>query len=219
MASNDRLLTRGAKRARKIRAELASGFREARLHAGISQEEAGRRAGLSADKVWKMEHEALETLSFEDACRLAAVLGLDVSVRTYPNGAPIRDAGQASRLMKLLGHVAKPLHCRTDVPLPRLGEALDLRAWDALITGSSERTAIELESRLTDLQATTRRHNLKRRDDPVDHFLLVIADTRHNRRVVAEYADLLADLPRLSTAAVIDLLAAGKHSPTGWMLL
>lgn len=218
MGANDRLRSRGLARARRILAELATEIREARLQAGVSQEEAGHRAGLSADKVWKVEHEELKTLSFDDACRLAAVLGLDVSVRTYPNGAPIRDAGQASRLMKLLVHVAKPLRYQTDAPLPRTDAGLELRAWDALITGSGERTAVELESRLTDLQATTRRHNLKRRDDPVDHFLMVIADTRHNRRVVAEYAALLAELPRLDSSKVIDLLAAGNHPPTGWML-
>lgn len=219
MASNDRLPTRGSKRARRILGELASEIREARLHAGISQAEAGRRAGLSADKVWKVEHEALKTLAFSDACRLAAVLGLDVSVRLYPNGAPIRDAGQTSRLMKLLVNVAQPLNYRTDAPLPAKESAVELRASDALITGSNERTGLELESRLTDLQATIRRQNLKRRDDPVDHFLMVIADTRHNRRVVDDYAELLAGLPRLDTADVINLLAMGRHPPTGWMLL
>jgi len=82
MASNDRLVTRGASRARRIRAEFAAEIRAARLQAGMSQEEAGSRAGLSADRVWKIEPEALRTLSFEDACRLAAVLGLDVSPPT-----------------------------------------------------------------------------------------------------------------------------------------
>ncbi|MEO6349652.1 MAG: hypothetical protein ABIP53_03285 [Candidatus Limnocylindrales bacterium] len=68
------------------------------------------------------------------------------------------------------------------------------------------------------MQATTRRHNEKRRDDPIDHFLLVVADTRHNRRVMAEFASLLGDLPRLRTATVLQLLQDGKHPPTGWIL-
>jgi hypothetical protein len=62
--------------------------------------------------------------------------------------------------------------------------------------------AIELEMRLRDVQAVRRRHELKRRDDPPDHFMLLIADTRHNRRALAEVADLFAELPRLRPSVV-----------------
>lgn len=219
MGANERLRTRGTARARRIRADFASEIRHARLRGGISQEEVGRRAGISGDKVWKVEHERLTTLSIVDACHIAAVLGMDFAARTYENGARLRDAGQAPRLLTVLRNVGPPLRYRTDVPLPRREGAPELRAWDALIYGFGERTGMELESRLTDMQAMTRRHNLKRRDDPVDHFLLVVADTKHNRRVVDEYADLLADLPRLRTATVLKLLRAGKHPPTGWILI
>lgn len=125
----------------------------------------------------------------------------------------------APRLVMLLSNVGRPLRYRTDVPLPRHDGAPELRAWDALVDGNGERTAIELESRLSDMQATTRRHNQKRRDDPVDHFLLVVADTRHNRRVLAEFADLLPELPRLRTANVLRTLRDGRHPPTGLILL
>ncbi|HLB43933.1 MAG TPA: helix-turn-helix transcriptional regulator [Candidatus Limnocylindrales bacterium] len=217
MGAIERLRTRGSSRARRILAELATDVREARLRSGLSQEEAGRRAGLSGDKVWKIEHERLGTLSVVDACRLTAVLGLDFAARTYENGARIRDAGQAPRLVKLLAGVGAPLRYRTDVPLPARDDAPELRAWDALLSGNGERTAVELEARLTDMQATARRHNLKRRDDPVEHFLLVVANTKHNRRVMREYAGLFADLPHLRTASVLKQLRAGKHPPTGWI--
>ena len=69
------------------------------------------------------------------------------------------------------------------------------------------------------MQATTRRHNLKRVDDRVDHFLLVVADTRHNRLVMREFASLLGDLPHLRTADVLSCLRAGKRPPTGWTFL
>ncbi len=217
MTATDRLRTRGAARARSILAALASELRAARLESGLSQAEAGRRAGVSADKVWKIEHERLSTLSFGDGCRLAAVLGLDLSARLFPTGVRVRDAAQSSRLMELLGHVAPPLRYRTDVGLPPREGTSELRAWDALIVGEGERTGVELESRLTDVQATTRRHNLKRRDDPVDHFLMVVADTRHNRRVMREFESLFPDLPRLRTASVLAGLRAGRHPGTGWL--
>ena len=200
-------------------ADLASELGHARIEAGITQAEVGRRLGWSADKIWMFEHERLPSLSVSDACAMGALLGFDVAVRAFPNGTRLRDTGQARRLLKLLANVGAPLRYATDVPLPRRDDVPEQRAWDAVISGHGERTSIELESRLMDLQATMRRHNLKRRNDPVDHFLLVIADTKHNRRVLAEFADLLADLPRLRTANVLAVLRAGRHPPTGFILL
>ena len=73
--------------------------------------------------------------------------------------------------------------------------------------------------RLTDVQAMRRRVDLKRRDDPTESFLLLIADTRSNRRVLAEFGGLFADLPRLPSSVVRDALAAGRHPPGGLMLV
>ncbi len=219
MSANERLRTRGTRRAERILADFAAESRDARVRAGLSQEELGRRVGMSGDKIWKIEHQRTRTLSITDASEIGAVLGMDLAVRLYPNGAPIRDAGQARRLLGLLADVAPPLSYRTDVALPRRAEASELRAWDAIIFGRGERTGLELEARLTDMQSVTRRHGLKRRDDPVDHFLLVVADTRHNRRVLDEFSELLADLPRLRTASVRKMLRSGQHPPTGLVLV
>ena len=219
MTANERLRTRGTRRAERILSEFALEIHDARVRAGLSQEEVGRRVGVSGDKVWKIEHQRLPSLSIRDACEIGAVLGLDFAARLYPNGALVRDAGQARRLLRLLTAVGKPLSYRTDVVLPSQGDRLELRAWDAVIYGLGERTGIELEARLGDMQATARRHNLKRRDDPVDHFLFAVADTRHNRRVLGEFALLLSDLPRLRTATVLRLLRGGRHPPSGLILI
>jgi len=88
-----------------------------------------------------------------------------------------------------------------------------------MIYGHGERTGVEFERRLYDIQAQLRRYNLKRRDDPVGHFLLVIANTRANRRVANEFSDLLTDLPRHRTATILGMLRAGQHPPTGLILL
>ena len=60
---------------------------------------------------------------------------------------------------------------------------------------------------------------MKLRDDPPDHFLLLIADTRHNCRMLAAYPGLFADLPRLRPAAVFRVLEAGSHPPTGLLFI
>ncbi len=68
--------------------------------------------------------------------------------------------------------------------------------------------------RLHDAQALERRLNLKRRDDPVDSFVLLLADTRHNRRVLAEHPQLFVDLPRLPVRVLTACMAAGQHPPS-----
>lgn len=220
MAANDRLRSRGTRRGNEILNDFGNEAREARVGAGISQEELGRRLGMSGDKVWKIEHAKLLTLSFLDGAEMAAVLGFDLSAKLYPSGAKIRDEGQAKRLITLLANVGPPLRYRTDVGLPQAdGAPTDLRGWDAVLYGHGERTCVEYEVRLHDVQATIRRHNLKRRDDPPDHFLMVVADTRHNRQVLRTYADLFADQPRLRTSNVLKLLRTGQHPPTGLILL
>jgi transcriptional regulator with XRE-family HTH domain len=153
---------------------------DARRAAGLSQTELARRAGVSADKVWRLEHERSPNVTIADACVLGAVVGLDFSARSYPSGALLRDASQAVRLVRVLAHVHRPLRYPTDVPLPRTADAPELRVRDAIVEGRGERTGIELETRITDFQAVTRRHNEKRSHDPVDHFVLLVADTNHN---------------------------------------
>jgi hypothetical protein len=88
-----------------------------------------------------------------------------------------------------------------------------------VIHGLGKRTAVEFEKRIRDAQAMTRRHEMKRRDDPVDGFLLVLADTRTNRRVYAQFRDLWPDLPRLRTSRVLAMLEAGEHPPSGIILV
>lgn len=58
------------------------------------------------------------------------------------------------------------------------------------------------------------RSHFKRRDDPVDRFVLLVADTKTNRRVLAASPTLFTDLPRLAPEALRRHLAAGDHPPT-----
>ncbi len=149
-----------------------------------------------------------------EASRIAAVLGLDLAVRAYPGSGPLRDAAHARRLAQVLGSAAAPLRVRLEVPLPASPDRSELRAWDALVTGSGKRTAVELEMRLRDGQAVERRLALKRRDDPVDRFVLLVADTKSNRHVLASTPTLFADLLRLGPGALRRHLEAGDHPPS-----
>lgn len=218
MASTERPYDRGLRRGARALVDLGEEYRNARLSLGLSQREVAAAAKIDRADYSRIEAGKLDYLSVARACRVGAVLGLDVSVRAFPGGRPIRDAGQATALQKLLEHVRPPLAFRTEVPLPRTIERPEHRAWDAVLYGSGQRTAIEFERRLYDLQAQLRRHRMKLRDDPVDHLLLVVSNTRANRRAVSEFTELLVDLPRLRTSTVLAMLRSGRHPPTGIML-
>jgi transcriptional regulator with XRE-family HTH domain len=220
MTATNRSYARGTRRGERALQAIADEFRENRVGAGLSQQRIAAAGRMSRSRYTRIELAHVRQLSIVDAAQLASVLGLDLSVRLYPAGDPLRDAAQARRLGLLLSHVAQPLEFRTDVPLPqRPDHPMELRAWDAVLWDRSGRTAVEVEMRIRDLQATTRRHAMKLRGDPVESFLLAVADTRSNRRVLAEHGDLLPELPRLRTSRVLRLLAAGTRPPTGIVLV
>lgn len=186
---------------------------------GQSQRHVAGSVHISRSVYSRIERGKLAHLSVMLAARIAAVLGLDLYVRVYPGAAPIRDAAQAERLRRVLDCVGPPLGFRTEVPLRATTNPPEQRSWDAVLFDSSKRTAVELEMRLYDVQAQTRRLFLKQRDDAPDQLLLIVADTRANRRVLREYAELLAQLPRLKTSRVLAQLRRGGHPPGGLMLV
>jgi transcriptional regulator with XRE-family HTH domain len=219
MASAERTFDRGRRRGRRAVDDLVEEFREARFTLGLSQQAVAHAAHVSRARLSRIEGGKVPRLSILEAAQIASVLGLDMSVRAYPGGSPVRDAAHIERLRRVLDHARAPLTCRTEVPLPPAPGRSEQRAWDAMILGAGRRTGVEIEMRLRDGQAVERRLNLKRRDDPTDRFLLLVAATRTNRRVLAERPDLFPDLPRLRWTVVMAAFAAGEHPPTGLLLV
>ena len=219
MPATQRPFDAGTRRGEKSLREIGEEFRHARIQLGWSQRVVAAAARIDRADYSRIEAGKLTAVSHLRLCQIGAVLGLNLSTRAFPGGSPIRDAGSARRIQKILDEIGPPLWYRLEVPLPTNGDRPELRAWDVMLYGAGERTAIEFEARLYDMQAQHRRHRLKRRDDPTDHFLLAVADTKANRRVLAEFSDLLDDLPRLRTNTVLKLLRAGRHPPTGFILL
>jgi transcriptional regulator with XRE-family HTH domain len=219
MPAAERVLARAARLAERHARQLGDEILERRLTLGQSQDEVGRTSHMSRVRLRRIETGMATNLRLEELHRVCAVLGLSPSLRLFPSGAPVRDAAHATRLQRFLLLAQSPLSYRVEVPLPRTTEFAELRAWDAMIFGAGKRTAIELEMRLRDIQALRRRIDLKRRDDPTEAFLLLVADTRHNRRVLAEFSDLFRDLPRLRPSTVRTALRAGLHPPSGLLLV
>ena len=214
-----RLIERGRRQGTRQLAKVAEELRARRLELNLSQRAVAHAAGIGRPRLTRIEAGSVRTLNLIELAQISSVLGLDSVVKLYPGGSALRDASQARKLAQLLGWVRRPLTARTEVGLPAIGDHAEQRAWDAMLYGSGERTSIEVETSIRDVQAMRRRHDLKRRDDPTEHCVLVSADTRHTRRVLADYAQLFRDVPRLRPTLVRAALEAGRHPPTGLLLV
>jgi len=207
MAPKERAVDRGSRRGRQITAELGRELRGARLSSGLTQGVVGRPCGMSASYVGKIERGEARSVSIVRYARLCSVLGLDLTVKAYPAGDPLRDAGHVALLGRLRARIHPSWTWRTEVPMPLSG---DLRAWDALMSGFGTRIGVEAESRPRDFQAVDRRLALKKRDGAVDHVLLLLADTRANRTLMRDLGDALRANYPIDGRAALAALAAGR---------
>jgi transcriptional regulator with XRE-family HTH domain len=189
---------------------LGEEHRIARVGAGLSLRDTAAASGSSRSQLSRFERGAIDRASITDLGAWFAVLGLDLVIKAYPAGDPIRDRAQLALLERLRGRLHESLRWRTEVPLPIPG---DLRAWDAEVRGHRPkpwRARIEAETRITDGQALERRLALKLRDDPGGHLILLVSDTRANRAALRSIGTALRDLLPLDTRAILTALTAGR---------
>ena len=217
MATRQRPGDVGADDARRLYAYVGREIRGARISRGISLEAAGRRAGFSGTQLGRIERNAIERPSLDQLCRAARSVGLKPALRLYPDGAPIRDAGQIALLGRLEALLAPPLRLRREVPIPLPG---DLRAWDGRIDDGTHVASVEGEARLDDAQAVERRIQAKRRDDPgAGVVILVVNRTAHNRRILREHREALRAGFPLDGASIARELRRGRVPSTGGIIL
>ncbi len=171
---------------------LAEEIRRARLEHGLSQEAVARAVRISRPQLGRIERGENKAVSVLALARVVAVLGLELSVRAYPAGQPIRDAAHRALLDRARAAIGSRAVWTNERPI---GGSDDLRAWDAMARYKLVGVGVEAETRVSDLQALQRRVMLKLRDDPPTAFvLLVLANSRHNRDVVrGNEAAILAD--------------------------
>jgi hypothetical protein len=187
--------------------------RLARVGAGLSLRACADASGASYQQLFRFEHGRLRRVTLEDVGAWFAVVGLELVLRPYPAGDPIRDRAQLALLERLRQRVHPDLRWRTEVPLPIEG---DLRAWDAEIQGTQPRpwrARVEAETRLGDGQALERKLALKLRDDPDGHLILLVSDTRSNRRALNALGPGLSALLPLASRPILSALGAGREPP------
>lgn len=214
MATRERPADRGRRRTRDALRRLGREHREARTAAGLSLRTCAGASGASYPQLLRFERGDIERLNVPDIGAWFAVLGFDIAIRPYPAGDPIRDRAQLALLDRLRTRLHPSLRYRTEVPLPIEG---DLRAWDAEIRGHEPRqwrARIEAETRVADGQALERKLALKLRDDPGGHLILLVADTRANRRALATLGPGLREMFPAKPREILRALVAG-HEPPG----
>ena len=182
-------------------------IRNARINSGLSQGDAGAAVRMSHAQFGRIERGVLEELTVEQLARAAAAVGLELSVKLYPAGDPVRDRAQLGVLERVSAILPGACRWRREVPLPAPG---DLRAWDAVVELERQRIALEAETRLGDIQALDRRLSLKQRDGRMPVLLLVVADTRTNRAILAAHREALRATFPLDGREIRAAFASGR---------
>jgi transcriptional regulator with XRE-family HTH domain len=190
---------------------------EARKTAGLSQRTVADLLGWSQSELSRMERlVGIDSVSLVDVAGYAAVLGLELSAGLHPAGEPLRDKGHQAVVRRLIAMLHESWKVAREVLLPNPG---DTRAWDLVLRVAGCIVGIEVETRVRDVQALTRRMRARQRDGGTDAVVLVLAHTAHNRRVLPELLEALGPEFATSPRAVLKTLREGRPIPGSAVIL
>src|SRR3954447_3383455 len=208
MPTWDTRAQRGSQRGDLLLRRLGKELLGARMAGGLSSRAVAALAGISHVQVIRIERGLAPHVDVGLLARLSAVLGHELSLRIHPVGPPVRDKAHVALLKRFAARLGPTIMWQTEVPIPLPG---DLRSADGVATAEAEDfdAIVEAETRLHDVQATERRLRTKQRDLGTKRAILLVADTRHNRRVIAAIPDLDRQFP-ISTRACPAALKAGR---------
>ena len=178
-----------------------------RRAAGLSLRAAGQEVGLDHGTLSRLERHALEHVTVRQLVLACAAVGLDLSLRTFPAGDAVRDAGHLRLLARFRARLPSGRELATEVPLPIPG---DRRALDGRLRLLDGAMGVEAETRLADLQAAERKALLKQRDAHLDRMVLLVADSRGNRAVLERHREDIRGSFPLDTRAILAALGAGR---------
>lgn len=184
----------------------ADGLATGRRTSGLSLREVGRRVSVGHDRIARAERGDPNALTIELAARVAAVLGLELSVSLHPDGDPVRDKAHLALLERFRLRLGPGVRWRTEVPIPIEG---DRRSADAVLDAGGSDILVEAETHLADIQQLERGIGGKQRDLGIGRVILLVADTRHNRAVIDRVPELSRQFP-IGTRACLFALALGR---------
>jgi ribosome-binding protein aMBF1 (putative translation factor) len=101
MPFQDRRTDRSERMVARSLVQVGDDLREARFQAGLSQQALGATIGLSHSSISRIERGEARDVPYRTIVRVAGQLGMDVPLRAYPRGDPIRDRGQIDVLRRV----------------------------------------------------------------------------------------------------------------------
>jgi len=207
VATRERRIDRGADTSRRLRTAIGAEIRIARRGCGLALRDVAGVVGCSPATLSRLERGLMVNVSVDLLARVAATVGLDLSVRVFPGGQPLRDAAQIALLAAFRARLHPGIRWSTEVPLPIQG---DLRRWDGMISAGEWRNGVEAETAARDWQALAGRIELKRRDGRVDGVILVLPETRRTRAFLQAAATFTPSVFPVPARQVLARLAAGQ---------
>jgi transcriptional regulator with XRE-family HTH domain len=217
MPTRDRPAFRASRQWAHLRIQIGNELRDARRTAALSQQRVAGLAGLSQSELSRIERGESVHVAAESLGGIAAVVGLRLSIKLYPDGPPVRDAAQLAVLANLRQRVDAGFRWRYEVPVTN--DPDDRRAWDAELTSTTAIIHIEVEVNLVDMQALERRMSLKQRDGTPASLIVVVRSTRHNREALREAGATLLEAFPLRTRAALLALASGRDPGNATILV
>lgn len=191
----------------RMELEIGDQLRTARRLLGLTQRQVATALGISQSDVSRRERGRAPRLSGQALARHAAAVGLKLSIKLWPVGGGVRDDAQARYVGRFVSRIGAAWKVALEAPIPSPG---DLRAVDILLIAGPTRIAVEVITRLADLQAQLRAARLKARDIGATRLVIVVAGTHTNRRALRSVRATLVSSFDLDTRRVLDDLAAGR---------
>jgi transcriptional regulator with XRE-family HTH domain len=192
---------------RRIELEVGDQLRTGRHVHGLTQRHVANALGISQSEISRRERGRAPGLSGRGLARHAAVVGLRSSVKLWPVGGGIRDAAQARYVAAFVARVGRAWRVTLEAPIPTPG---DLRGVDVLLVAPGVRVAVEVITRLADLQAQVRAAQLKARDVGATRLMLVVAGTNANRAALRATRPTLVASFDFDTRRLLADLATGR---------
>jgi transcriptional regulator with XRE-family HTH domain len=215
VATRETRKQRGRRRAQELVRAVVSELRQERQTANLSQRAVAAELGWHQSALNRLERFDFENVSTIRLVEIAAVLGFDVSIRLHRVGDPIHDRASQGLIGRFLRAVSANYRVTREALLPSGGQ----RSWDVLLRLATLLVGVELVTRVRDVQALVRLIRLRERDGGVDHVLLVLSDSAHNRAMLRQLIDALG--PRFMTPPrqILDALRAGQPVPGSGVML
>lgn len=207
MAIRTRTLDEARRTWHRMAQEIGDQLRTGRHILGVTQAQLGAAIGVSPSEVSRRELGRSPRLTGQKLAVHSAAVGLKLSVKLFPLGGGIRDAAQARYVAAFVARVGRLWRVTLEAPIPLPG---DLRAIDVLLASERARIAVEVLTRLADLQAQIRSAQLKARDIGATRLILVVAATHANRNAMASARSALLNSFDLDSRRLLGDLAAGR---------